>query len=206
MTDKALNYKYIKGVEMPAEDLATGWAVEVDGVVAPDFKGLTMTGWSLNKEGTGAKTNLADLAGEVSAAVKDGIVVVYANYTYDEQVEVETQDEIIKMINHEVIDNIAYFDVSIQLKGAKAIEAGVIVTMTESYKDSMTIELSGKDGVAFVRTDAMTDGYVNQNVLHTAGVTSKTPGTVWARGYVVVMDAEGNVSPVYTPVYSLELA
>ena len=197
MTDKALNYKYISMVTLDSDKVAAQWSDRVINITAPEFVGLTFEGWTTSKDGSGADKDIENIA----ALVNSDFVVVYAGYTYDEQVEVDPQDEVIKMTNYEVIDGKGYFEVNIQLMGAKAIEAGIILTMTESYAtdDAMKINLSGTSGVIFARTSKVTDGYVNQNVKYTAGVTAS--GTVYARGYVVYEDGTAE----YTEIVSLDI-
>ncbi|MBR4048880.1 MAG: hypothetical protein IKK09_00120 [Clostridia bacterium] len=201
MTDKALNYKYIDMVSVSSDSIADEWLDYVEDIAAPKFVDLTFNGWSLNKDGAAADKDIANLADEVEAVNSD-FVIVYASYTYKEQVEVETQTEVIKMTNYEVIDGKGYFEVNIQLKGAKAIEAGIILTMTESFatEDTMKINLSGTPGVIFARTSKVdANGYVNQNVQYTAGVNAS--GTVYARGYVVYEDGTAE----YTNIVSLDI-
>lgn len=198
MTDKALNYKYLGGQYFDAET----WTDDVLDVEAPKFEGLTQKGWALKKDAeTGAA--LATLGSAVADAAKtNDVVVVYAIYEYDEQVEVKPQDEVIKMTDYKVVDGKGYFEVNIQLKGAKAIEAGVILTMTKEFatETTMTTALAGKAGVIFSRTSKVDEnGYVNQNVQYTAGVTAS--GTVYARGYVVYPDGTAD----YTEIVSLDL-
>ncbi len=201
MTDKALNYKYIDMVSIASDSIADEWSdYTEDEIKAPKFDGLTFNGWTVKKDGSAADTDITNLADDVAAENSD-FVIVYASYTYKEQVEVDPQKDVIVMTRHEVVDGKGYFEVNIQLKGAKAIEAGIILTMTESYatKDAMKINLSGTPGVIFARTSKVTDGYVNQNVQYTAGVNAS--GTVYARGYVVYEDGTAE----YTDIVSLDI-
>lgn len=198
MTDKALNYKYIDMVSLDSANVAAQWNDRVINIAAPSFVGLTFEGWTTSKDGSGADKDITNIA----AKIDSDFVVVYAAYTYDEQVEVDPQDEVVKMTNYEVIDGKGYFEINVQLKGAKAIEAGIILTMTESFatKDTMKINLSGTPGVIFARTSKVdANGYVNQNVQYTAGVNAS--GTVYARGYVVYEDGTAE----YTDIVSLDI-
>ncbi|MBQ2965367.1 MAG: hypothetical protein IJE14_12035 [Clostridia bacterium] len=202
MTDKALNYKYIDMISLNSDSIADEWSdyANDEDIRAPKFEGLTFNGWTVKKDGSAADTDITNLADDVAAENSD-FVIVYAAYTYKEQVEVDPQKEVIEMTNYEVIDGKGYFEVNIQLKGAKAIEAGIILTMTESYatEGAMKINLSGTPGVIFARTSKVTDGYVNQNVQYTAGVNAS--GTVYARGYVVYE----NGTAEYTDIVSLDI-
>lgn len=202
MTDKALNYKLLDGFTLSDDQVAAEWDFYTLTIEAPDFAKLTKLGWALDKDGTNpvALADLAEAAAE--AAADEAVVIVYAIYEYDEKVQVETQDEAIKMTEWSVVDGKAYFTVSIQLGDAKAIEAGIIVTKNADLAtdDTMNIKLSGVEGVAFARTSKVdADGYVNPNVLYTAGV--KTTGTVYARGYVVYADGTAE----YTDIVSLNV-
>ncbi len=206
MTDKALNYKYLAGFELATDEIAASWAVAVEqeAVFAPDFKGLTKTGWSLNKDGANAVVDVADaqLAKAVAEeAAKSDVVVVYANYTYDEQVEVKPQDEAIKMTSTGSEGGKAYFELTIQLpENSGAIEAGVIATLSAEYAKDLNVGLSGTSGVVFGRTSKVdADGYVMQNVLYTYGVKAPVGRTVYGRGYVVYEN--GNVE--YTDVFEV---
>ncbi len=203
MTDKALNYKYIAKTSLPVSEIEYEWAFSTANVIAPVFKGLEKAGWSL-KDGASKFADVADaeLAKAVAeAAAKNDVVVVYANYTYDEQVEVKPQDEAIKMTATTSEGGRAYFELTIQLpEKSGAIEAGVIATLSEEYAKDLNVGLSGTSGVVFGRTSKVdADGYVIQNVLYTYGVKAPVGRTVYGRGYVVYEN--GNVE--YTDVFEV---
>ena len=204
MTDKALNYNFLAKVQLAIDEIKDEWVFSVGGVIAPDFKGLTKTGWSLNKDGANAVKDVADtaLASAVATAAADSdVVVVYANYTYDEQVEVKPQDEAIMMTSTSSEGGRAYFELTIQLpENSGAIEAGVIATLSEEYAKDLNTGLSGTEGVVFGRTSKIdADGYVMPNVLYTYGVKAPVGRTVYGRGYVVYEN--GNVE--YTDVFEV---
>ncbi len=210
MTDKALNYKYLAGSNFTDKELtADKWSYKVGTleVKAPVFKDLDAKGWSTDKDAAEGVT-LEEVREQVVNAANDGVVVVYALYTFDEEVEVAPQDEVVKVtpsVGED--DGIAYFDLSVQLKGKKAIQAGVILTRIAAYatEDAMKVTLSETPGVTFSRVknadcfDA--DGYLVDKVVYTAGVNPSASGNaeVYGRGYVVY--ADGTVE--YTPVYTL---
>ncbi len=197
MTDKALNYKYLGGVEMGGENTLAELA-DQQGIEAPVFKGLRFDGWSTSKDGTGAVAK--DLAEVVVDTTKE-IVVLYACYTYDEKVEVDKQDKTIIMKSTSSKDGIAYFEVSIQLPAnSGAIEAGVIATRKESLgtNEKLLTSLSGTAGVAFGRTSKVdANGYVNQNVLYTLGYKTAPGNTVYGRGYIVYENGKVEYTDVF---------
>lgn len=203
MTDKALNYKYLGAAELSVDEIEDSWAEATQLISAPDFKGLKKTGWSLNKDGSAAQLELADLASTVAAeAAKKEVIVVYANYTYDEQVEVKPQDEAIKMTSTTSEGGRAYFELTIQLpENSGAIEAGVIATLSEEYAKDLNTGLSGTNGVVFGRTSKVdSEGYVMQNVLYTYGVKAPVGRTVYGRGYVVYENGDVEYTDVFEVV------
>lgn len=204
MTDKALNYKYIAKTSLPVSEIEYEWAFSTANVIAPVFKGLEKAGWSL-KDGASKFADVADadLAKAVAeAAAKNDVVVVYANYTYDEQVEVKPQDEAIKMTATTSEGGRAYFELTIQLpENSGAIEAGVIATLSEEYAKDLNTGLSGTSGVVFGRTSKVdSEGYVMQNVLYTYGVKAPVGRTVYGRGYVVYENGDVEYTDVFEVV------
>lgn len=191
LTDKALGYKYLDKVEVTADSVDEDI---YDFVTPPVFKDMTFVKWS--------KTP-AEIVAEIESGVS--VVLVYAEYEYEETVKVPVQSEFAKMTDKEVLNGKAYFEVTFQVPAEyTVIESGVIVTKTAAYatEDAMTTELSGEPGVSFARATLKDpDGSIMRNLVYTAGV--KTTGVVYARGYVVYEDAAGNVGIAYTAIADL---
>ncbi len=191
MTDKALGYKFLGNGEYTADDITADIFEDVN---VPAFKDTTFTGWSMT-------------ADEIKTAVANGAtsVIVYAEYTYEETVVRPSQNVAIKMTDSVVENGKAYFEVTINVPdGYKAIEAGVIATKKTEYAsvDTMITDLSGTKGVVFGRVTALdADGNVMDKVVYTLGVN--TTGTVYARGYIVLVDNAGNSEIVYTDIANL---
>lgn len=192
MTDEALKYKYIKGVEFDSSTIAA-WALYTADVEAPAFEGMDMVGWSFYNDGSDYEENLADLA-DAAAAKTDDVVVVYAIYQYDEYVTVPEHNETIKFVDSYAKDGILYFETSVQIRDTskKAIGAGVIYLAEQAegfdYEAEMTPDKKGETGY-FVhvssRMDASGKYHDSDALLRTAITTSKT---IYARGYVLWED------------------
>ncbi len=202
MTDKALGYKFIDSRSYSADDIGE-LSDDVKEIFAPNFKDLTLVGWALDKNAVEA-VKITELVDEITVAAAEGNVFVYAIYDYKETVVVPVQKEAIKMTAVTTDADRNYFEVTIQVpEGYNAIEAGVIATKNAALatEDKMTVDLSGKDGVGFGRVQNKgADGYVSRSVVYTQGV--KASDTVYARGYIVLIDADGNSEVHYTEIAS----
>ncbi len=210
MTDKALNYKYIASTEY-TDDTIADLEFDIEDVVAPGFTGLTLEGWALDKNSE-APVEIDELVDEITVAAESGNVFVYAIYDYEETVIVPTQKEAVTIITATDNKGFAYFETFIQVpEGYTAIEGGLIATKNSAYatEDNMTTALSGAADVRLSRatgedvTDA--NGNLLQYVLWKTEVTSKNAGTVYARGYVVLLDADGNEKILYSDIATAEI-
>lgn len=201
MTDKTLGFKYLGSVAIAAADFeAYEYGQEIlDNLEIPTFKNTEYVGLSEDFDSILAKLQ----AGE-------DVIFVYAQYKNidGDTVVVPDQAEAIKMTDFSVEGGKAYFEATIQVPdGYKAIEAGIIATKNAAFatEDAMTTDLSGTSGVLFGRVDNAKDdnGYVNTNVVYTLGV--KATGTVYARGYIVLVDDAGNTTIEYTEIVDVTL-
>ncbi len=203
MTDAALNYKYIASEEYVDDAIEDELADDAKAVKAYAFVGLEHLGWSLDKNGE-AKT-MEELASELVLAAQSSMnVFVYAIYEEQGSVTVPVQENAVEMTDVYADSDTGrnYFEITVQVPdGYKAIEAGVIATKNADLatEEKMIIDLSGTTGVVFGRvTKKDADGYVVSNIVYTYGV--KATGTVYARGYVVLVDANNDVTVVYTDI------
>lgn len=199
MTDKTLGFKFLGSETITAAQFATKGEMILDNynTAAPVFKGTEYLG--LDKD-----------AAAISAEIEAGedVIFVSAQYKADETVNRPAQDEAIKMTDATKENGKAYFEATISVPdGRKAIEAGIIATKKADLatEANMTTALSGTSGVLFGRVDNAKDdeGYVKQHVVYTLGV--KATGTVYARGYIVLVDDAGNTTIEYTEIVNVTL-
>lgn len=198
MTDKTLGFKYLGSETITAAKFAIkGEGMLSDySALAPAFKGTEYLG--LDKD-------VAAISAEIAAG--EDVIFVSAQYKADETVNRPAQDEAIKMTDATKENGKAYFEATISVPdGYKAIEAGIIATKKADLatEANMTTALSGTSGVAFGRVDNKdADGYIVSRVVYTLGV--KATGTVYARGYIVLVDDAGNTTIEYTEIVNVTL-
>lgn len=205
MSDGALNYKLLATLEYELDDIDY-LADDVANIQAPVFKDLTFKGWGLNDKESVTASALTELVDDITDST-DSNFFVYAIYEYQENVTVPVQGEAIKMMDVTTDAERNYFKVSLQVPdGYNAVEAGIIATKNTDYatEANMTIDLSGQPGVVFGRISKTgADGFVERNHIYTLGV--RATGTVYARGYVVLIDANNVSTVVYTDIYASEV-
>ena len=198
MTDKTLGFKYLGSETITAAQFAKKGANILNNynTAAPEFKGAEYLG--LDKD-------VAAISAEIEAG--EDVIFVSAQYKADETVNRPAQDEAIKMTDATKENGKAYFEATISVPdGYKAIEAGIIATKKADLATAanMTTALSGTSGVAFGRVDNKdADGYIVSRVVYTLGV--KATGTVYARGYIVLVDDAGNTTIEYTEIVDVTL-
>ena len=197
LTDDNLGYNWIGDYDGAAADL------DLDAYELPEYRGMTFTGWSLDKTAT-ADAALSDE--ELYDAIADRTDDFFVYAVYDAQLDVEIPVDQDIIANVDTTTSRVYFGTYVNLPdNMKAIEVGIIATKNADYatEEKMTLDLNGASGVLVKKSDAYgDDGYLLDNLYYELGVKTAS-GTVYGRGYVIIKNLDtGAVETVYTSIAS----